>query len=125
MRTGLRNVVLAALLAMLPFQGIAATLTLLLCQGDAKVHAVHAASQSHHHVGDHGTGHAHGESTSQQDDSNNGGTPLYHLCCNLSASAPPSMEIHAALPDFSIRTFVPDTLPSLFVPEQPQRPPLA
>lgn len=130
MLTGwIRNLVLAAALAAMPFQGIAAVLTVVLCHGEAQAHVLHAAQASGHGEShDHGapgavSGHEHG--TSQQDDSGSPASALVHLCCNLSASAPPPIAVTAALTVFSVQDLVRDFPHPLFVPEQPQRPPLA
>lgn len=116
----IRNVALAAALVAVPFQGIAATLTVLLCHGDTAAHAAHGAKttgERHHH------GDAH---EPQAPPANDGGESLmYHLCCNLSASVPVSVTVAAALPDFTLRAPVPEPLHDLHDPEQPQRPPLA
>ena len=110
-----RKLVLVLALAVMPLQGMAATLSVLLCHGDAQAHAVHTQdNQEHsmHHDGDPDEGGATGHSA-------------YHLCCNVTASAPPFMTLPAVPHDFPVRAFVPDSLYDLFVPEQPQRPPLA
>ena len=116
----IRNAVLAAALVAVPFQGIAATLTVLLCHGDAAAHAAHGAPSSGGH--DH-HGHAHDAPAPPADEA--GGSLMYHLCCNLSASVPVSVTLDAALPDFTLRALIPDSLRDLYDPEQLQRPPLA
>ena len=128
MLTGwIRNLVLTAMLAAMPFQGIAAALAVVLCHGDAQAHALHdAQAPAHgepHDHGSHGTDSGHEHGSPQPDDGGGAGT-LVHLCCNLSASAPPPIAVAATLPVFSVRAFVPDSPHALFVPEQPQRPPL-
>jgi hypothetical protein len=115
----LRRFVLAAALVVTPLHGIAATLTVLLCHGDAQVHASHAASG--HAEGEHAGSHSHGSTDSDEGGSNS----IFHLCCNLTASAPPAAIIASYLPDFPVRVFQPDQLHDSFVPELPQRPPLA
>jgi hypothetical protein len=110
-----RKLVLVLALAVMPRQGVAATLSVLLCHGHAQAQAMHAQDDpehSMHHDGHPGEGGATGHSA-------------YHLCCNVTASAPPVMTLAAVPPDFSVGTFAPDPLYDLFVPEQPQRPPLA
>jgi hypothetical protein len=115
----IRKLALAAALIAVPFQGMAATLTVLLCHGDAAGHAAHGAkAQEHDHQG-----HAHDSQVPPADDT--GGNLMYHLCCNLSASVPVSVTVAAVLPDFTLRAPVPDSLHDLYDPEQPQRPPLA
>jgi hypothetical protein len=110
-----RKLVLVLALAVMPLQGVAATLSVLLCHGHAQAQAMHAQDDpehSMHHDGHPGEGGATGHSA-------------YHLCCNVTASAPPVMTLATVPPDFSVGTFAPDPLYDLFVPEQPQRPPLA
>lgn len=130
MLTGwIRNLVLTAALAAMPFQGIAAALTVVLCHGDAQAHTLHetqapAHGEPHDHGG-HGVGSSHEHGSQQPDDDGSSAGALVHLCCNLSASAPPPIAVTATLPVFSVRAFVPDSPHPLFVPEQPQRPPLA
>lgn len=113
-----RKLVLVLALAVMPLQGVAATLFVLLCHGDAPAHAVHA--QDTHDDPEHGM-HYHGD----PDEDGATSQSAHHPCCNITASAPPFMTLSAVPPDFQVRAFVPDPLHDLFVPEQPQRPPLA
>ena len=108
------KLVLVLALAVMPLQGMAATLSFLSCQGDAQEHAMHTQDPGHsmHHDGHPDEGGATGHS-------------LYHPCCNVTASAPPVMTLSAVPPDFPVRSFAPDSFHDPFVPEQPQRPPLA
>ena len=111
----LKELVLGAALLVIPLQGIAATLSLLLCHGEAQKLAMHANG-----------GHDHGTyQDSNQDEGGTVGHHAYHPCCHFSASVPPVEALPAATLDFSVRTFAPDSLYGLFVPELPQRPPLA
>lgn len=110
----LKTLVLAAALLVVPLQGIAATLSVLLCDGEAQMHAMHA--NGGHDRGTH--------QDINQDEGSTSGSSAYHPCHN-SVSAPLVVTLLAAAPDFPVRAFVPDTLYDLFVPEQPQRPPLA
>ena len=112
----LKRLVLAAALAVMPLQGVAAALSVLLCHGDAQVHTLHEG-------GDHG--HGAQQAAHQHDDGNPSGGGNYHLCCHLSVTAPSTVTLPAALPNFPVRAFAPDALHDLFVPAQPQRPPLA
>ena len=119
----IKRFVLAIALAVMPLQGIAATLTVLLCHGDAQVHEMHAAG--HHNHDDHASAHSDQHGVSAQDENGAASNSAsYHLCCNLTASAPASVSIDTVLPDFEARAFVPAPLHDLFVPDQPQRPPL-
>jgi hypothetical protein len=110
----LKKLVLAAALLVMPLQSIAATLSVLLCNGEAQMDAMHANGGP-----DRGT-----HQDSNQDEGSTSGNPAYHPCHNT-VSAPLVVTLLAAAPDFPVRAFAPDTLYDLFVPEQPQRPPLA
>ena len=121
MNSSCRKLVLALALAVLPLQGVAATLTVLLCHGETQQHAEHAD------VGhDHGQGAAHaahhGEAPT---DDNAGASAAYHLCCNVTVSAPSAIALPAVTPDFLALAVTLSPLHDLFVPELPQRPPLA
>jgi hypothetical protein len=121
----IRKWVLAAALAVMPLHGIAATLTVLVCHGDAQTHATHASASHGHDESQHHAAHQHGNGAADSDDGSATGSSSVHLCCNLTASAPPSMTVPTALPAFPVQTFVLDSLHDLFFPDQPQRPPLA
>lgn len=115
----IRRLVVAAALVVMPLHGLAATLSVLLCHGDAQVHASHVASG--HADDDHGGTHSHGTG----DNDGSGTSSLsFHLCCNLTASAPPAAIVASYLPDFPVQVFYPGQLHDSFVPELPQRPPL-
>jgi hypothetical protein len=122
-----RKCVLAAALAVMPLHGVAATLTVLLCHGDAQAHATHASSEISH---DHAS-HTHDATPPQdehgatQGDAGGTGSSPFHLCCNLTASAPPALMETPAQVEFLAQAFTTDSLHDLFVPELPQRPPLA
>jgi hypothetical protein len=116
MTTRCKKLVLLLALAVMPLQGVAATLSILLCHGDTKLHALHETAG--HNSGTHHDGH--------QDAGGSGNnSAAYHLCCNITFSAPPVMMLPAALPDFPVRALTPDPLHDLFIPDRPQRPPLA
>ncbi len=111
----LKRLILAAALAVMPLQGVAAAMSVLLCHGDAQVHAIHE-----------GGGHEHGPThDSHHDDGGGSGVGNYHLCCHYTVTAPSAITLPGALPEFPIRTSAPDPLHDLFIPDQPQRPPLA
>ena len=110
----LKILVLAVALLVIPLQGVAATLSVLFCHGDAQIHATHANG-----------GHDPGTyQHSNQDEGYTTGNSAFHPCHNT-VSAPLVVTLLAAAPDFPVRAFAPDSLHDLFVPEQPQRPPLA
>jgi len=114
----LKRLVLAAALAVMPLQGMAATLSFLLCHGEAQAHASHAGG-NHDHASQPDSHHEH-----PADDGAAGGT-LYHPCCHFTATAPASVLPAVTPMDFPVLAFSPDTLHDLFVPDRPQRPPLA
>jgi hypothetical protein len=103
----------------MPLQGMAATLFVLSCHGEAQAHAVHAQDThgDHEHSAHHPDGHP--------DEGGATGQSAHHLCCNVTASAPPVVTPRVAALRFPVRALALDLLHDLFVPEQPQRPPLA
>lgn len=109
----LKRLVLVAALAVMPLQGMAAMIA-QTCHGDAQAGLVHDG------------GHDHGAQHDGQPD--DGGAPASsgsHACCHSSIAAMPHLVLGAPLPDSPIRALAPDQLHDLFVPDQPQRPPLA
>jgi hypothetical protein len=115
-----RKLVLVLALAVMPRQGFAAALTVILCHGDAEMHVMHAPD-GHDHGGIDHDGH-HG---APNDEGGSGGNSAYHLCCNMTVSVPSSIILPAVIPDFPVRASAPDLLHDLFIPDRPQRPPLA
>jgi len=115
MSLSLKKFVLAAALLVMPLQGVAASLSVLLCHGDLRAHIMHAMD-----AGDRAT-----VGDSQSDNGGIGGDLAYHPCCHNVVSAAPIAAPLAAQPEFPVRTFAPDALRDLFVPDRPQRPPLA
>lgn len=115
MTTWCKKLALVLALTVMPLQGIAATLSILLCHGEAQARAVH--DQGGH---DHGTSH-----DNHQDEGGATGNSAYHACCSITASAPSVLTLPAAQPEFLVRAFAPDPSQDLFVPDRPQRPPLA
>ncbi len=115
----LHKLILTVALAVMPLQGLATTLSVLLCHGEAQMHAVHeqgsdtSASDHDHHAGN------------QQDVEGTSGNPAYHPCCHYTASAPATMTPQAVSIDFPTQAYTPEPLHDLFVPDRPQRPPLA
>jgi hypothetical protein len=111
----LKKFVLAAALIVMPLQGIAATLSVVRCHGEAKAHVMHVDDVGDRTmVGD-----------SQSDNGGLGGNLAYYPCCHNVVSAAPIAAPLAAQLQFSVRMFAPDSLHDLFVPDRPQRPPLA
>ena len=113
----LKKLVLAAALAVMPLQGIAGALSAPLCHGEAQVHSAHASDGHAAHEGSHHDKHS-------GDDGAAGGS-VVHLCCHYVLSAPSAVTLPVSLPDFPVRAYAPDSLHDLFVPDRPQRPPLA
>jgi hypothetical protein len=113
-----RKLVLLLGLAVMPFQGIGATLSVLYCHGESGAHAMHETGGH-----DHGT--SHHDSNDRHDDGSATGNPADHLCCHFSVSAPLTVTLPAAQADFPVRAFAPDPLHDPFFPDRPQRPPLA
>jgi hypothetical protein len=115
-----RTLALALAFFVMPLQGIAAALTVLYCHGDTQAHTMHAPDGHDH--GDAGHDGHHGAS---QDNGGASDYAAYHLCCNMTVSVPSSVIPLAVVPDFPVRASAPDLLHDLFIPDRPQRPPLA
>ena len=115
MITWYKKLALVLMLTVMPLQGIAATLSFLLCHGEAQAHAMHDQ-------GGHGHGTPH---DNHQDEGGTTGNSAYHPCCSVTASAPSILTLPATQPDFPVRAYAPDPLHDLFIPDRPQRPPLA
>ncbi len=112
----LNKLVLAAALAVMPLQGVAVTLSVLLCHGEAQAHA----GVSH----DHGS-HQNGHHDNPQGTDGTTGNSAYHPCCHFTVTAPAAMTLTVSTPYFPVLAFTPAPLHDLFVPDRPQRPPLA
>lgn len=115
MAPNIKKLVLLAVMLVMPLQGVAATLSILLCQGDAETHVMHSP----------GIADPAARQGGQQDENGTTSHVAYHPCCNHVVSAPPVVTSSATRPDFPVRAFAPDPWYDLFVPDQPQRPPLA
>lgn len=111
--------VVVAVLAVMPLQGMTAALSALLCHGEAQGHAMHAGSAHEHGSPHDGQPHRH---EGAGDASSN---PLHHPCCHHSVAAPAAVAPAVTPPDFPAYTRAPHHLQDLFVPDRPQRPPLA
>lgn len=111
-----KRFVLILALAVLPAQGIAASLTKLACHAGA---GEQPAPIAHTH-----DGHQHGpQHDSHSDDSK--GTEPEHLTCHHLTSALPVVTLAATVADFPVWAPSSHALPDLFIPDRPQRPPLA
>lgn len=119
MKSWSKQLVLVLALAVMPLQGIAATLSVLLCHGDAQAHSSHAGD-SHDHSSQPDSHH-----DQHPADDGGGGSAPYHLCCHFTVTAPATVTLAVSLPDFPALAFAPTPLHDLFVPDRPQRPPLA
>jgi len=115
----MKKLVLAAAFTVMPLQGVAATLSALLCHGEAQTHSAHAGD-----IHDH-SAHQNGHHEQHPSDDGTAGSSVYHLCCHYTVSAPADLTLPVSLPDFPVRAFTPDALHDLFIPDRPQRPPLA
>lgn len=105
-----RKIVLLLALLALPLNGIAATLAAPPC------HAEHQANAVAHHDG---------SGTLQQHDSNASNAFSGHFYCQNIVSGMPVAAPSTVIPDYPSFQGSIFVLSSLFVPEQPQRPPLA
>lgn len=114
MKLWCRKLAVLLLFLALPLQGVATTVYALSClSGGDDRHAAH--SQAHGH--DYGSPHDHDGDTGTNDSAN--------FCCNVVSSGMatvPTSNTQATAPIFE--SAIP-SLSKLFIPEQPQRPPLA
>ena len=113
-----KKIVLLLAIAVLPLQGIAATLSVLLCHGEGHAHAMHA--QDGH---DHGA-HDQARQDTHHDSAGANGDLTYHLCCHHTLSGVPVVTLPPAMPDFPLLAMAPKPLHDLYFPDRPQRPPL-
>lgn len=108
-----RKLALLLVFLALPLQGAAATIHALSCLADSN--GQHAAEAHNHDHGSPGSPHDH--------DGDTGKGGFAHYCCNLVASGllvAPTMAVQTEPPTFESPISV---LATLFIPEQPQRPP--
>jgi hypothetical protein len=121
MVTWCRKLVLLLVLAAMPLQGIATTASVLLCHmGDAE-----AAPHMMHTQDGHGHDVNHDGHNGHDNDGSPGTHALGHSCFHHFASALPVVMPLPSVPGFQVRAFGSHTLHDLFVPDRPQRPPLA
>lgn len=121
MKVWSRRFVLWLMLAVMPLQGMAATAAMFRCHTDTTdqtSHAMHSADGHSHDANDQ-DGHAHGN------DDSAGSAGSGHFCPHHFSSALPTTNLSAAIPTFQVCTSVLQALHDLFVPDRPQRPPLA
>ena len=112
--------ILLLLLLVMPLQGFAASLSHLLCLPSS---AIETTGSSYHHGGDSNNVSPHDHNDSDSGNSND--SHAGHLSCHQLSSALPDIAVTVFAGNLSV--FVPTifVLPSLFFPEQLQRPPLA
>ena len=109
--------ILTALMLILPVQGTSAALAKMICDTDdhhpAQMHGdtQHDQGAPHQHAGD-------GDASDHKH-------TAAHFCCDHTATGIPPSFGSAAAADFPVYQSSLTPLISLFVPEQPQRPPRA
>ena len=119
-----KKILILALLLVTPLQGVAASLSHLQCSSPSSIENMNAG---HHHDGgnDAAAPHQHDDGAGSNDGNDNGKSHAGHLSCHQCSAAMPSVTVAVFAntpPVFGPAIF---SFPSLFVPEQPQRPPLA
>jgi len=122
MSSWLNKLVLVLAIAVMPLQGAAAAFSMLACLNGEDAHAAHAVPT--HGDGDHAAGHDHGTHHGGSDDSSTG-NHADDFCCHHLVSGLPLVSFAPVAPDFSVQTWGPQPLHDLFLPDRPQRPPLA
>lgn len=113
------KILLLSLLLVMPIQGIAASVSHMLCAAPPAAGTMDMGHQHDGAIAAHE--HDHGDSGNNDSSAGHAG----HLSCHQLSSALPSVAVTifaSNLPVFVPTIFV---LPSLFFPEQLQRPPLA
>jgi hypothetical protein len=113
----LDKVILLLAVLVMPLQGVAASLSHLLCPSHAAIELttlMHAGGQ---HGDDGGVAHGHGDSGSTSSDQ------VEHLSCHQSAIAIPSVELAVFTGVLPVFEQVIVVTPDPFFPEQPRRPP--
>ena len=132
MKRAFRKFVILALLAWLPLQAAALPALAFLCEVDPGAMHGHAAAHSHHGDHQHGDGghdtggdHSAGGHHNGGHDGDGSSPAGPHGCCHHFFSvALPSLSTAAATPVSGVDP-TPLFHPDFFIPEQPQRPPLA
>lgn len=104
------KIALLLALVVLPLNGISATFMVQPCQVEHQTHTV-----AHHY----------GSGTSHQHDSNTNHAASGHFCCQNIVSGMPVTAPDTVIPDYPSFEVSISPLFGLFIPEQPQRPPLA
>jgi len=119
MPTCAKRFVLLLLLLTLPTQGIAAALSGLVCDSAGEKQLAHIAHADNSHHAD-----AQSDGSYAHDDD---GIDVHYdnFSCNHLVFVLPAVMVPATVPDFPLWASSAHTLADLFVPERPQRPPLA
>ncbi len=104
------KIALLLALVVLPFNGITASFAALPCYTEQPANIV---------------AHYDGSGTSQQPDSNANNAFSGHFCCQNIVSGMPVTAPDTVIPDYPSFEVSISPLSGLFIPEQPQRPPLA
>jgi hypothetical protein len=115
-----RSLTLFLALAMMPIYGIAATASLLLCYTDGAEQTLHVAHMENSKGDDANRGAPHGH----ESDNNPGSQAAGHYCFHHFAYALPALVMPSPNAGFLMQASF-HTLNDLFVPDRPQRPPLA
>jgi hypothetical protein len=109
-----RKCVLLLVLTVMPLQGVAATLADLLCDPGGQMHEIYSNG-----------GHGHGTPQGgDQNTDNAGANPVWHPF-HGTVLGPAVVISPVAAPDSPLRAHTPEISYDPFVPELPQRPPLA
>ena len=111
----IKKLVLLAVMLVMPLQGVAATLSNLFCHDAAQLHALHDQGSHEHGVSHDG----------HQDEGGTTNHHTYHPCNHYTVYIPAFVTLLVSLPHYPVHAIAPDPLYDLFVPDRPQRPPLA
>jgi hypothetical protein len=122
------KVVLAVAFAVMPLQGFAQTLAMLICLPQMAAHG-HEAGQTSHSDGSAGAAHSHdhGGSAQHHASHDDAGSVNHsdHFCCNVVAPGLPAVAQLLSVPEFSSPVPAPGRLHYTTFLKLPQRPPLA
>lgn len=112
-----KRFVLLLALVMLPVQAMATALSGLVCNSDGRENMTHVA-----HAND-----GHGHSAQRDSHSDDDGTNVHseYFSCHHLVFILPALTRPVTVSDFPLWAWSAHTLPDLFVPDRPQRPPLA
>ncbi|MDH3286633.1 MAG: hypothetical protein OEP48_02740 [Betaproteobacteria bacterium] len=117
MLNGAKRFVLLLALVMLPVQSIAAALSGIVCDAGSDEPTAHVA-----HAND---GHDHGAQRDSHPDDDGANVQHEHSSCHYWVFILPAVTLPAGLLDSLVWASPSHGLPDLFVPDRPQRPPLA